>query len=158
VFAMAALLPSPACFADAVLDWNEVALARVVASGQPPPDGARTMAMVHVAIFDAVNAIEQRYKPYAFSGAAPAHASADAAAAGAARTVLNGLFPLQVQQIDAAYKVALARAPSGSSRNAGIALGEQVGRDCLAMRTNDGAGLPSEYRPRTTPGSYVPTV
>src|SRR5262245_27896311 len=79
--------------ADAVLDWNEVALAEVTASGQLPPDGARTMAMVHVAVFDAVNAIDRRYEPVALQERGPADASADAAVASASYTVLAGLFP-----------------------------------------------------------------
>ena len=82
-----------AAFADAVLDWNEVALASVIAARQGPPDGARTMAMVHIGMADAVNAVEQRYAPYAFKGRAPAGVSAEAAAAAAAHTILMKLFP-----------------------------------------------------------------
>jgi len=69
-FLIAILLLPSICTADAVLDWNEVALARVVGARQSPPDSARTMAMVHVAMFDAVDAVEQRYAPYAFKGRA----------------------------------------------------------------------------------------
>src|SRR5690242_4216257 len=79
--------------ADPVLDWNEFALAEVAASGQLPPDGARTMAMVHVAVFDAVNAIDRRYEPVALSARGPADASAGAAVASASYAVLTALFP-----------------------------------------------------------------
>src|SRR5262245_49147688 len=79
--------------ADAVLDWNEVAIAEVAASGQSPPDGARTMAMVHVAVFDAVNAIDRRYEPVALKERGPADASPDTAVASATYTVLSALFP-----------------------------------------------------------------
>src|SRR3972149_4662423 len=103
VFLAALLLLPAVCVADAVLDWNEVALAQVVAARQLPPEGSRTMAMVHVAIFDAVNAVDRRYQPYAFSGRALSGASAAAAAAAAARTVLVGLFPEQRQSIEAAH-------------------------------------------------------
>lgn len=153
-----ALCFAPACFADAVLDWNEVALARVIAAGQAPPDGARSMAMVHVAMFDAVNAIDHRYASYAFRGRAPADSSADAAASAAARTVLATLFPDQLQQIDSAYTAVLAQVADGNSKSAGIALGEQVAAECLSMRADDGTEVLNTYRPRTTPGAYIPTT
>ncbi|MGZ5662190.1 MAG: hypothetical protein ACXWG6_12560, partial [Usitatibacter sp.] len=84
-FLCAAILLFPAvCAADVILDWNDVALARVVAARQGPPDGARTMAMVHVAMFDAIDAVDHRYAPYAFKGRAPAGTSAEAAGVAAA--------------------------------------------------------------------------
>src|SRR5450432_126921 len=110
-FLVAILLLPSVCAADAVLDWNEVALARVVGARQSPPDSARTMAMVHVAIFEAVNAVEQRYAPYAFEGRAPAGASSEAAAAAAAYSVLLKLFPDQAAPIEAAYAASMASIP-----------------------------------------------
>src|ERR1700674_204176 len=99
-FLFAAILLVPCiCAADAVLDWNEVTLARLVAARQGPPDGARTMAMTHLAMFEAINAIEHRNAPYAFKGRAAAGASADAAAAAAASSVLLKLFPDQAQAV-----------------------------------------------------------
>jgi hypothetical protein len=153
-----ALIFSPTCFSDAVLDWNEVALAQVIAARQSPPDGARTMAMVHVAIFEAVNAIDRRYAPYAFKDRAPANTSAEAAAGAAARTVLARLFPDQRQQVETAYVASLAHVPEGNSKAAGIALGERAGTECLSMRTEDGTGAPNTYKPWTAPGTYVPTT
>lgn len=158
LIAAAATVLAPTCFADAILEWNEVALAEVVAAGQAPPDGARTMAMVHVAMFDAVNAIERRYAPYAFQSRVSAGASPEAAAAAAAHTVLVKLFPERQSQLATAYNTALSQVPDGNSKTAGIALGEQVGADCLTMRTNDGTGAPNAYRPVTTPGKYIVTT
>jgi hypothetical protein len=151
------LLPS-VCTADMVLDWNEVALARVVAARQGPPDGARTLAVVHLAMFEAINAVEPRYAPYAFKGRAPAGASAEAAAAAAASSVLVKLFPDQAQAVDAAYAASVAKIPDGSAKTSGIALGQEVGAACLSMREKDGSGVPGLYRPRTAPGVYVVTV
>src|SRR4051794_39942353 len=62
----AALSAAQPCLADAVLDWNEVAIGTVLAARRSPPDDARNMAMVHVAMFDAINAVQPHYKPYAF--------------------------------------------------------------------------------------------
>jgi hypothetical protein len=149
---------APACFADAVLDWNAVALSLVDAASQPAPDDARSMAMVHVAIFDAVNAVDRRFEAYAFSDRAPAGASADAAASAAARAVLIGLFPNQRQQIDSAYASSLSTIVDGNAKTMGISVGERAGATCLAMRGGDGSGTPNEYRPRTAPGVYVATA
>ena len=157
VAAALALLPVPGA-ADAVLDWNEVALSRVVAAGQLPPDGARAMAMVHVAIFDALDAIDRRYEPFAFSGSVLPTASPDAAAAAAAHAVLARLFPDQLPALEAFYSAALSAIPEGEPKTAGIALGEAAAAACLAMRAGDGAASSESYRPRTQPGVYVPTT
>src|SRR6188768_2845156 len=92
--------------ADPVLDWNEVALAEVTASGQLPPDGARTMALVHVAVFDALNAIDRRYEPVALSERGPEGASTDAAVASASYTVLAALFPSREPRLAESYAAA----------------------------------------------------
>ena len=142
---------------DPVLDWNEVALAEVAASGQLPPDGARTMAMVHVAVFDAVNAIDRRYEPVALKERGPADASADAAVASASYAVLAGLFPTREPALAELYAAALARVPDGPLKHAGIALGQHAANSCLALRAGDGTGVPSRYAPQTAAGVYVPT-
>jgi hypothetical protein len=158
-FLSAAILSLPSvCAADAVLDWNEIVLARVVAARQGPPDGARSLAMVHMAMFEAINAVEPRYAPYAFKGRAPAGASAEAAAAAAASSVLVKLFPDQAQAVEAAYAANVARIPDGPAKTSGIALGQEVGAACLSMREKDGTGVPGFYRPRTAPGMYVVTM
>jgi len=158
IFLVATLLLPSIATADAVLDWNEVALARVVSARQSPPDGARTMAMVHVAMFDAVNAVEQRYAPYAYESRAASGTSAEAAAAAAAYSVLLKLFPDQASPVETAYAASMARIPEGTGKLSGIALGREVGAQCLALRDKDGTGAPAAYRPRTAPGVYVTTV
>lgn len=157
--AAAVLLLFPAvCAADEVLDWNDVALGRVLAAGQSPPDGTRTMAMVHVAMFDAINAVERRYVPYNFSIRAPTGTSAEAAAVASAATVLLELFPDQEQAVTAAYVASLAQIDDGWGKVLGIALGRRVGARSLARRAHDGSGAPAPYRPHTTAGTYVMTV
>ena len=146
------------CFADAVLDWNEIALTQVTSGQQLPPDGSRSMAMLHVAMFDAINAIEARYAAYAFHDPAPRVASPEAAAASAARTVLLDLFENGAQAIEAAYAEALKRIPDGEAKSAGVAIGQSAAAACLARRADDGSTAPNTYKPRTTPGTYVPTT
>ena len=143
--------------ADPVLDWNEIALAEVTASSQLPPDGARTMAMVHVAVFDAVNAIDRRYEPVAMEKRVPTDASADAAVASASYAVLAGLFPAREPELAKLYSTALARVPDGPAKHAGIELGQHAAAACLTQRAGDGTGAPSRYAPQTSAGVYVPT-
>jgi hypothetical protein len=154
----AALFFCPVSQADLVSDWNEVAVARLTAARQLPPDGARAVAMMHVAMFDAINAIDRRYTPYAFKGTAPAGTSAEAAGAAAARTVLLKLYPDQADAIEKAYAASLGSIADGTAKTAGIALGEQVGSQCVDMRANDGASASFAYRPVTAAGVYVPTL
>jgi hypothetical protein len=158
VLAAMAFLAAQPCFADSVLDWNEFAVARVVAARQPPPDGARNMAIVHLAMFEAINAVQQRYTPYAFKGNAPQGASDEAAAAAAAHTVLVKLFPADAPALDTAYGASLAKIPDGDSKNSGVTLGRQIGSECFAMRANDGVGALGPYRVKAPAGVYVPTV
>jgi hypothetical protein len=155
----AALLLLPATsMGDAILDWNELGVAAVLAARQSPPESARSMAMMHLAMFDAVNAIERRYAPYGTELRAPAGASANAAAASAARAVLAKLFPEQRETLEKAYAASLKQISGERGIEAGAALGEQAANDCIAMRVNDGVGAANLYRPLTSPGVYVPTV
>jgi hypothetical protein len=151
------VLVASGAHADAVLDWNAVALAEVGASAQLPPDGARTMAMVHVAVFDAVNAIDPRYEPVALHERAPGDASAEAAVASASYAVLVGLFPSRQAHLAESHAAALARIPDGHAKHAGIAIGQLAASACLALRSGDGTGAPNRYLPHTSPGAYVPT-
>src|SRR2546430_10873889 len=151
VFAVAAtLLYVHPALADAVLDWNEIALATVVASGERPPDGAGAMAMMHVAMFDAINAIEQNYQPYAYQSKASKNVSTEAAGTAAAHAVLSKLYPGQAQAIETAYAASVSKIPDGDAKASGIALGREVGSQCVAMRANDGAGGASTYKHKVT--------
>src|SRR5262245_60225033 len=99
--------------ADAVLDWNaHAARAIVTVGGQVGPRVLIRFAMVHLAVYDAVNAIEGRpFERYASRPVVDRPASADAAAATAAHHVLVALFPTQVDDLDAKYAASLALLP-----------------------------------------------
>ncbi|MFZ0160883.1 MAG: hypothetical protein WAL50_17770, partial [Kineosporiaceae bacterium] len=77
---------------DAVVRWNaqagKAAVAACIAPLENPLHESRAYAMMHIAVHDALNAIDRRYEPYAYRGHADPHASADAAVAAAARGVL----------------------------------------------------------------------
>jgi len=155
----AALALAPAR-ADTVTDWNEQAVAVLRAENLlgGGTASARTFAMVHTALFDAVNAVERRYAPY-LPGAPDGMGSSPAAAAhAAAHRVLAEMYPKQKGMVDAAFDAVIAKVPEGASRAAGIALGEKTALAVLDARKTDGFASANDYRPFTAPGVYVPTA
>jgi len=143
---------------DVVIEWNQRAEACLVEAKVYPFAGTRVMAIVHSAMFDAINSIEGRYTPYKFKISTPAAASAEAAGVAAAHAALVSLFPEQKATLDAAYAASLGQIPDGAGKTAGIAVGEEVAAKVLASRASDGADAASTYRPPTTPGGYVTTA
>jgi hypothetical protein len=121
----------------------------------PPIDPAllfRAMAMMHLAIFNAVNAVEPRYKSYEYPSEAPPETSEEAAAA----NILAGIIP--DANIRATLTSYLATIPDGDAKDRGVKLGEEVATKMLALRADDGSTTPNAYRPITQPGVYVPTT
>jgi membrane-associated phospholipid phosphatase len=142
---------------DMVLRWNRVALEAIRGDNTPPPLAARNLAMVHVAIFDAVNALSRTYEVYRVRAAAEPGASAEAAAASAAYHVLLALYPRQREAFDAAFRASLVEAPAGPGRDAGVDLGRFVAEQIVAWRRSDGAGRKGQYVPRPLTGLWRPT-
>jgi hypothetical protein len=141
-------------WANVITDWDE----RAVAIAAPGAMGEREMAMVHLAMFDAVNSIEPRYRPYLTRIPTPGAASKEAAAAAAAAAVLAELHADKAGEIQAALATQLARIPDGAAKVDGVKLGEQIAAGLLLARAADGANVADAYRPRSTPGMYVPTA
>jgi hypothetical protein len=143
--------------ADMVTDWNDKAVAAVYAARMSPDAQARGLAIMHIAVFEAVNSIEPRYTPYRARLPVEPGALPEAAAAAAAHATLMRLFPDQAKEFDATLQAALARIPEGPGKTNGIRLGERAAAAMLAERDKDGADAPITYRPFTQPGKYVPT-
>jgi hypothetical protein len=144
--------------ADVITDWNAKAEAIGLEKRLQPPPNARSMAMMHVAMFEAVNAVTRRYSPYRLTLPADPGASPQAAAAAAAHDVLAALFPDQQASLEATLKASLAEVSDASQKAKGVELGKKAAAGILALRANDGIAAPESYRPVTTPGAYVPTV
>jgi len=142
--------------ADVITDWDERAVV-FVTPRMLPPVGERVMAIVHVAMFDAVNSIAPRYRPYKVELPASPDTSKEAAAAAAAGTVLAGLHPPAAGELKAALATYLAAIPDGEAKANGVRLGEAVAARHLEARANDGSNAPDAYRPKAKPGVYVPT-
>jgi hypothetical protein len=144
--------------ADVVTDWNAATYAVLRAAQVDGAPGARTLAMVHVAMADAINTVQNRHTRYAYKGALQPSASAEAAAASAARTVLTTVVPAQKARIEEAYSATIREVSEGPARVAGEAIGKAAAEAVIADRANDNSTLPDNYRPVTAPGVWIPTT
>ena len=93
---------------DQVLEWNQIFIDTLIATNTANSSSQRLGAIVHTAIFDAYNGIDQRYTPLFVHSTAPSGASRRAAVIAAAYTALVGLFPSQQPALDASYDASLA--------------------------------------------------
>ena len=157
-------LPPPA-LANEVVHWNETTMRFIEANGQNTIVSTRTLAMVHGAIHDALNAIDRRYDAYYFEGPADSAASPDAAIAAAAHTVLVGVgnsFGMPAQKgaalalAEQAYAMSIARVTAGPARNQGVAAGRAAGAAMLTLRKDDGVTRDAPYTPGMGPGKWRP--
>jgi PAP2 superfamily len=159
---LAVCLLSPAN-ADVVTEWNAIALsagtaARQTPVGQTPAQQARNLAMVHLAMFDALNSIEPRYTPYRMQLNVPKTTSREAAASVAAHYLIVRLYAAQAKDADTALKDSMALVPEGPDKAQGVQLGEQIAAAMLEERRTDGSDVPDTYRHHGAAGAYVPTV
>jgi len=139
--------------ADAVVDWNEIALEAVTA-GRPGAIGSVDIALVQVAVHDAVQALDRRFEPYHVEIAA-ANGRRAAAVAAAAHDVLVGIYPAQAATLDAAYFNYLA--DKNLSGDPGILVGQQVAARILPLRRTNPDPLPAPFVGGNEPGAWRPT-
>ena len=118
-----------------VTAWNTFA-SNLVAANLPPGPQTYTLAVVHIAIHDALNAIVPRYEPYEFAGSAPG-ASIVAAVAAAAHDTLVQLVPQAAALVHTEYDRALSSVLDGATRDTGIATGQAAAVAILARRSSD---------------------
>ena len=143
--------------ADTVLEWNEVAVEATRVARLSPNAQTRALAMVHSAVFDAVNGIERGYAPYLVNVHAPRWVSQEAAAAAAAHGVLVALMPAQQATLDAGLASSLAAVADGPAEDAGVDFGKLVADRMLAERADDGSTDVVTYVPGTGPDDWQPT-
>jgi membrane-associated phospholipid phosphatase len=151
---------------DPVIQWNSVLLNAIQASGKgdalkgtPPPIAARNQAIVHAAIYDAVNAFDGSHKQYLVNRKPPAGASMEAAVVGAAYESLKSLFPQQTATFDAQRSRALAEIQAtASAEKAGFDFGVDVAKQIVNLRSQDGSDkAQAPYTPGNNPGDWQPT-
>lgn len=156
LFVASVLLPA-AADADIVTAWNSAALGAIRRGGTPPPAASRALAMLHAAIYDAVNGITRTHETYRVESAVPRSASLESAAAAAAHSVLVALFPGDANVFDTLYVTSLATIPDGPHKNAGVSWGERVGTEIVRWRSNDNSGVTISPPSGDGPGSWQPT-
>lgn len=152
--------------ADAVTDWN-ITAGSVAPRFGGPQQQSRAMAIVQIAVHDALNAIDPRYESYAIVPATGAGASPDAAVAAAARGALLGLLATvadsaaktaAINDVNAAYAAAIAAIADGVAKTQGINAGTDAAAAILALRASDGSATPHlPYTLAPGPGVYQPT-
>lgn len=148
---------------DAVLDWNAIALEAVKndASLAPPDEGgptraANALAIVHLAMYDAVNAMDGSHAPYRFTSHAAQTASMDAAVATAAHATLVKYWPQQEAFFDQAYVDYLAGIPDGLAQDQGVALGNAAAGRMMFDRFDDGSANDTPFPLTNEPGHHQP--
>jgi hypothetical protein len=154
--AVALLTSSARC--DVIMDWNTKADAIGIEKQLPNVPNARGLAMLHIAMFEAVNAIDRRYAPYKLNLAAERTTSKEAAAASAAYDILVALYPDQKADLDATLAASLSGIAETEAKSKGIELGKKAAAGIIALRANDSSDKTENYRPYATPGIYVPTT
>ena len=147
-----------AAHADVIMDWNAKADAIAAEKQVLPAQQSRAMSMLHIAMFEAVNAIELRYTPYKLTLSADRSTSKEAAAAAAAYDVLLAIYPDQKAVLDSALTASLSGIPETEGKSNGIVLGKKAAEGVIAFRASDGSNAQESYRPYTKPGVYVPTI
>jgi hypothetical protein len=148
---------------DAVLYWNAVALdavkndaALAYVPDQPGPSAAaRALAIMHVAIYDAVMNIDRRYAPYLYNSIATPGMSMDAAIGAAAHDTLAALYPQQTPMFDAALAQAMAGQPQWKIKS-GLAMGHKIADAMMDSRADDGAVDDMSFIPGDQPGEWRP--
>ena len=143
--------------ADLVTDWNETALNAIKLDKTAPPKAARALAILHTAIYDAVNGITQTHERYLVSGKPSGPASPEAAVSAAAHLVLVRLFPAQQAAIDATHNKALAAIANSPEKNNGVHWGEWAANIIVVARSTDGGEEAEAYVPKNAPGEWQPT-
>jgi hypothetical protein len=144
---------------DQVVQWNRTLLVIVRTPGAQPAaiHPTRSFAIMHAAMYDAVNAIDGTHKPYLVRLSASHFASQEAAAAAAAHEVLVKLYPNLQAALDVQLQQALAQLASGG-RADGISIGNTVADRILALRANDGSNAqPIPYVFGNAAGDYQST-
>jgi hypothetical protein len=144
--------------ADAVSDWNAIAVQATLTAARPGPTGFTDLATVHVAIHDAVQAIEGKFQPY-YVEVRGASGSPSSAAAKAARDVLVSRFPAQAAALETIYQQYLLD-HNLSGTDAGVAVGAAAASGIIALRGCDASFPQTPGTPfigGTEPGMWRPT-
>jgi len=142
---------------DVILDWTTLMVDAIRADNTAPNVATRNFAILHVAVWDAVNSVSNTHQPYAFLLETPPDTSPEAAAVAAAYHVFVALYPSFVAWADDLYDAWLASAPGGPAQGNGLSLGAHMAVLILELRGNDGSAIDVPYIPSSSPGEWQRT-
>jgi hypothetical protein len=149
-----------------VIDWDQIAITAALNANQALSPGSNLagtasiyLAYAHLAIFNAVNAIDHRFQSYGPDVAAPADAAPEAAAIAAAYYTLLNYLPDQSAYLATQYAASLATIPDGAAKTDGIQVGHDAANAIISLRSSDGRGanVPYSYPSVPTAGVWIPT-
>ena len=153
--------PSSTQTLNPVIQWNRnlLVIVRTPGAQSPTIHSTHSFAIMHAAIYDAVNTIDRRNKPYLIALPRPDRdASQNAAADAAAHEVLVALYPAFKTTLDAEFQQSLAQIPDGDDKTVGIHMGQTVADQILSARSTDGStAAPIPYVFGNAPGDYQST-
>lgn len=144
--------------ADEIVDWNRITSEVLVTDTkyQNPGMASRSMAMVNLAMYDAVNGVIPRHQQMYSHAPAPGGANANAAAVEAAFHVLSSIYPEQQAYLQDRRTSSLAMIPDGQGKTEGVAFGAAVGAKVMQVRANDGFDNIVPYMHQTGAGHWEP--
>jgi hypothetical protein len=148
---------APVALGDVVADWNRIALQSVSETASAPPPTTRTLAMMHTAMYNAINGATPGSVNSQYAGAPLATSTVhkELAAAKAARDVLAQVYPSRVAEYDARVNALASTVTDPAIRTASLAFGQAQASHIIAQRTGDGANTPYTYTPSGLPGRYA---
>jgi hypothetical protein len=144
-----------------VSQWDAIGSSAFTAAALTPAEGHTIFAYEAIAVYDAVAAVQHRFRPFAVRAHAPAGTAPEAAVAAAAHRVLVHYLPAQAPTVlDPAFAASLATIADGQPKTDGISVGEQVADSLIALRQDDGFRAPVVYTPPDppVPGVWIPTA
>jgi hypothetical protein len=147
-------LLTSAARADVILEWNDLMMAAIRTDNSGPTLSTRNLAILHTAIFDAVNSVTRTHQPYKFQPETPEGTSAEAAAVSAAYGVARVLYPPLNSRIEELYRRHLAAAEPNEALTNGLTLGRKVATLALAARSADRSNTDVPYIPSNQPGAW----
>lgn len=159
VWGVLLLTAMPMAASNVVTDWTGFASTAIVKTGGKGPGASGVwFAYSSLAVYDAVNTITGKYRPFYYHGAAPPNASIQSAVAAAAHRVLVNYFPSQQSTLDDQYMTSLSGiGDADADKAAGIAVGEAAAAALIAARKGDGLEANVPYVPGSGPGVWIPT-
>jgi len=143
--------------AEIIQHWNEAALLSIKAEKTPPPLAVRQLAILHIAVFDAVNSVGRKFQSFEVETSITRKTSEEAAAAAAGHRVLSSFYPGRTKQFDSLLARTVETLGDEEGVQAGLELGRYVGKEILAWRAEDGSTREVTHRSSQKPGDWNPT-